>query len=111
MAVSEAHKRASNKWNSSRDNIMIRPNIEEGAAIRAAAAAAGISVQAYILRAVRAWMEREGSGTVLGDLPAGGVDAEDIQRMTESATEGGVGSDADTGVVSIFFEGNQAPQP
>ena len=56
MAVSEAHKRASNKWNKSRDNIMIRPTIEEGARIRAAAAAAGKSVQAYILDILRAAM-------------------------------------------------------
>lgn len=58
MAVSEAHKRASNKWNSSRDNIMIRPDKEEGQAIRAAAANAGQSVQAYVLQAVRERMGR-----------------------------------------------------
>lgn len=59
MAVSEAHKRASNKWNSSRDNIMVRPSKEVGETIRAAAAAAGKSVQAYILQAVQEKMERE----------------------------------------------------
>ena len=59
MAVSEAHKRASNKWNSSRDNIMVRPSKEIGEANRAAAAAAGMSVQAYILKAVQEKMERE----------------------------------------------------
>lgn len=59
MAVSEAHKRASSKWNSSRDNIMVRPSKEIGEAIRAAAAAAGMSVQAYILKAVQEKMERE----------------------------------------------------
>jgi uncharacterized protein (DUF1778 family) len=53
MAVSEAHKRASKKWNESKDNIMIRPAKDEGQAIRAAAAQAGQSVQAYILDAVR----------------------------------------------------------
>lgn len=53
MAVSDAHKRASARWNSSRDNIMIRPTIEEGAAIRDAAQRAGKSVQAYILDAIR----------------------------------------------------------
>lgn len=57
MAVSEAHKAASKKWNASRDNIMIRPTKEEGAAIRAAAEAAGQSVQQYILLAVREYME------------------------------------------------------
>ena len=38
---------------------MIRPTKEEGAAIRAAAASVGQSVQAYILQAVRERMERE----------------------------------------------------
>ena len=57
MAVSDAHKRASAKWNASRDNIMIRimirPEKEEGQKIRDAAAKAGQSVQAFILDAVR----------------------------------------------------------
>lgn len=59
MAVSEAHKKASNKWNSSRDNIMIRPTKEVGASIRDAAAASGVSVQIYILQAVQEKMERD----------------------------------------------------
>ena len=58
MAVSDAHKRASARWNSSRDNIMIRPTIEEGAAIRDAAQRAGKSVQAYILDASRESMSK-----------------------------------------------------
>lgn len=49
MAVSDAHKKASYKYNSSKDNIMIRPDKETGAQIRAAAALAGKSVQRYIL--------------------------------------------------------------
>ena len=53
MAVSKAHSRASTKWNGSRDNIMIRPTKEEGACIRAAAEAAGQSLQEYILQAIR----------------------------------------------------------
>lgn len=53
MAVSDAHKRASAKWNASRDNIMIRPEKEEGQKIRDAAARAGQSVQTFILNAVR----------------------------------------------------------
>ncbi len=53
MAVSEAHKRASKKWNESRDNIMLRPTKEEGAKIRQAAEAAGKSVQAFILDILR----------------------------------------------------------
>lgn len=96
MAVSEAHKRASNKWNSSRDNIMIRPSIEIGKAIRAAAVAEGKSVQAYILQAIQEKMERERAG-VAHDLPAGdtGAGAEDEQRKAG-------GGDDDAGRVSIF---------
>lgn len=59
MAVSEPHKRASYKYNASRDNIMIRPEKAEGAAIRAAAETSGQSLQAYILQAIRERMERE----------------------------------------------------
>ena len=55
----EAQKRASTNYNRKQDNIMIRPAKEEGAAIRAAAAKAGQSVQAYVLQAVRERMERE----------------------------------------------------
>ena len=58
MSVSEAHKRASRKWDSSRDNIMIRPDKETGAAIRTAAAAAGLSVQQFILKAIALFMDR-----------------------------------------------------
>ncbi len=58
MSVSEAHKKASRKWDSSRDNIMIRPDKETGAAIRAAAAAEGKSVQQFILNAVSEHMEK-----------------------------------------------------
>ena len=41
MAVSEAHKKASYKYNASRDSITIRPERSKGAAIRAAAVASG----------------------------------------------------------------------
>ena len=41
------------------DKMLIRPHREEGTAIRAAAAAAGKSLQGYILEAVREKMERE----------------------------------------------------
>ena len=60
MAVSDAHKRASKKWNESRDNIMIRPSKDEGQQIRQAAAEAGQSVQAFILDAVRAKIKEVG---------------------------------------------------
>ena len=55
----EAQKRASTNYNRKQDNIMIRPAKEDGAAIRAAAAKAWQSVQAYVLQAVRERMERE----------------------------------------------------
>lgn len=58
MAVSDAHKRASARWNASRDNIMIRPTMAEGREIRDAAAEAGQSVQAYILDAIRERMSK-----------------------------------------------------
>ena len=48
-----AHIQANIKYNRSRDNIMIRPTKDEGAEIRQAAAAAGKSVQAYILDVLR----------------------------------------------------------
>ena len=64
MALSEAKKAADKRYTSKLDNIMIRPYREEGVTIRAAAAAAGMSVQAYVLRAVRAWMEREQAESV-----------------------------------------------
>ena len=60
MAVSEAHKKASYKYNASRDSITIRPERSKGAAIRAAAAASGESLQNYILDALDARMEQEG---------------------------------------------------
>ena len=44
------------------DAIMLRPPKEEGAAIRAAAAAAGKSTQRYILETVKERMEREREG-------------------------------------------------
>ena len=59
MAVSEAHKKASAKWNNSRDTITIRPSKETGAAIRAAAASAGMSIQQYILAALSEFMGKK----------------------------------------------------
>ena len=58
MAVTEAHKRASKKWNDSRDNIMLRPDKTEGQQIRQAAAEAGQSVQAFVMSCCRAYMKR-----------------------------------------------------
>ena len=81
----EAQKRASTNYNRRQDNIMIRPNKEEGAAIRAAAAAAGMSVQAYVLRAVRVWMEHERTGAGPGGSPAGAAGTEDARKEPQAA--------------------------
>ena len=67
MAVSEAHKKASYKYNTSRDSITIRPERCKGAAIRAAAIASGKSLQNYILDAINARMEQEGQPLTLGE--------------------------------------------
>ena len=80
----EAQKRASTNYNRRQDNIMIRPSKEEGAAIRAAAAAAGMSVQAYVLRAVRTWMEHERDGSDPGGLPVVVIDKEDEQKAPQA---------------------------
>lgn len=56
MATSAAQKRASRKWDSSRDSITIRPDRATGAKIRAAAASAGLSVQRFILAALAEFM-------------------------------------------------------
>ena len=55
----DAEKRAVLKYQRSRDNLMVRPTKEEGQRIREHAAAAGDSVQGYILDAVRERMDRE----------------------------------------------------
>ena len=54
MPCTEAQKRGNAAYNRRQDNIMIRPSKAEGAHIRAAAAAAGMSVQAFILDTLRA---------------------------------------------------------
>ena len=50
--TSAAKRRANVAYNRRQDNIMIRPDKETGARIRAAAAAAGQSVQRYIIETV-----------------------------------------------------------
>lgn len=59
MAISEAKKRANTAYNRRQDNIMIRPSKEDGAKIRACAAAAGKSVQRYILDIVLAYSDTQ----------------------------------------------------
>lgn len=57
--ASEAQIRASVRYNQSKDSITIRPTKEDGAAVRQAAAAAGQSVQGYIMQACSERMQRE----------------------------------------------------
>ena len=59
MAVSEAKRITDARHQAKLDQIMVRPYKEEGQAIRDAAAAAGQSVQRYILEAVQERMDRE----------------------------------------------------
>lgn len=47
------------RYQDKRDAITIRPSKEDGQSIRDAAKAAGQSVQAYILQAIRERMERD----------------------------------------------------
>lgn len=57
--VTDAKRRANDAYNAKCDYISIRPSKEDGAQIRAAAAAAGQSLQGYILQAVRDRIARE----------------------------------------------------
>lgn len=57
--ASVAQIRASVRYNQSKDSITIRPSKEDGAAVRQAAAAAGQSVQGYIMQACSERMQRE----------------------------------------------------
>ena len=59
MAVSEAKRITDARHIAKLDQIKIQPYKDEGQAIRDAAASAGVSVQRYILDAVRERMERE----------------------------------------------------
>lgn len=57
--ASPAQIQANVRYNRSRDSITIRPSKEDGAAVRQAAAAAGQSVQGYIMQACSERMQRE----------------------------------------------------
>lgn len=57
----QAKREGNARYAAKLDQIRVQPPKEEGAAIRAAAAAAGMSVQRYVLDAVRERMEREGA--------------------------------------------------
>lgn len=60
MALSEKKKITDKRHLAKLDVIRVQPYKNQGAAIRAAAAASGQSLQGYILQAVRARMEQEG---------------------------------------------------
>lgn len=60
MATSQAQIKANVAYNRRHDSITIRPDKPEGVRIRSAAAAAGQSVQAYILDTLRARMDSDG---------------------------------------------------
>ena len=92
MPVSDAKKKANARWNASKDNIMIRPTKEEGAAIRAAALAAGQSNQQYILQATRERMSKEAierdTGPAEATQEAGGITLPpDTMRAAQEAAE------------------------
>jgi predicted DNA binding CopG/RHH family protein len=59
--ASPAQIKANIKYNKSRDSITIRPTKEDGAQIRDDAAAAGQSIQTYILQACQERRERDAS--------------------------------------------------
>ena len=60
MPCTEARKRANAAYNRRQDSITIRPSKQDGAAIRAAATAAGQPVQVYIKQACFERMQRDG---------------------------------------------------
>ena len=60
MALSEKKKITDKRHLAKLDVIRVQPYKNQGAALRAAAAAAGQSVQGYVLQAVQARMKQEG---------------------------------------------------
>lgn len=62
MAISEKKRASLDRYNATCDYISIRPKKDTGQEIREAAAAAGQSLQGYILQAVRERIEREKGG-------------------------------------------------
>ncbi|MCC8156199.1 MAG: hypothetical protein LUB58_03995 [Oscillospiraceae bacterium] len=59
MAMSPARRASNDRYNAKCDFIAIKPLKDVGAEIRAAAAAAGQSLQGYILQAIRERMARD----------------------------------------------------
>lgn len=62
MPISESKRRNNDAYNAKCDRIVIQPMKDHGREIRAAAAAAGQSLQGYILQAIEERMEREKRG-------------------------------------------------
>lgn len=62
MPVSETKRKNNDSYNAKCDRIVIQPRKERGQEIRAAAVAAGQSLQGYILQAIAERMEREKGG-------------------------------------------------
>lgn len=65
MAITEAQARANKKSQARLDAITLRPIKEEGAAVRAAADAAGMKLSPYIMQAIRAQMKADANGGYL----------------------------------------------
>lgn len=67
MPVSDSKRRGNDRYNATCDYISLRPKKPIGAAIRAAAKAAGESVQGYVLHACARRMAEEGRPLELPD--------------------------------------------
>ena len=69
VPIRESKRRNNDAYNAKCDHISLRPQKAVGYAIRAAAKAAGQSVQAYVLQACAERMPREGQPLTI-DAPA-----------------------------------------
>ena len=69
MAISAKKRLTNDKYNAKCTQINLKPLTPEANAIKAAAAAAGQSLQGYILQAVRERMAKDGQPLTLDDLP------------------------------------------
>ena len=88
---------------------MVRPTKEEGAKIRAAAKAAEMSVQGYILQAVREYMEHTGQPDTPQEPPQSTTGAASISPDTATPPQVGTptGEQTRPGVVLGFVAGSQ----
>lgn len=74
MALSAAKKASDARHQEKLMQIMVKPYIEEGETIKAAAKEAKQSTQAYILQAVRERMERDSSNKYYIGIPKSAAD-------------------------------------